>query len=149
MTKPTVTEDQRFILMDALVRNKAVLDTLDDTAFGILKASYCELLRKRQKRTRAPVRREIRKGAAVPPGQLALVFDRQYPKRGAQNWLHRNRRTRRNCKYPYIMVLDARRMRANQYHYKEIAAALERDYGISVPWITVRDWTQQYCRILG
>jgi hypothetical protein len=79
--------------------------------------------------------------------QLKLCF--QDRKRGKQNWTVFNRRTRRKCKYHFQMVNDARAMRANGYEYKEIAAALEREHGIRVPWITVRDWVQCYYRLRG
>jgi hypothetical protein len=61
---------------------------------------------------------------------------------------YRSRGTKRFCKYPFQMVLDARAMRANGYFYKEIAAALEKTHGMKVPWITVRDWTNYYHRVL-
>ncbi|MES2488536.1 MAG: hypothetical protein V4607_02005 [Pseudomonadota bacterium] len=79
--------------------------------------------------------------SAVP--QLALELPPQ------KKWKNQSRSTRRSCKYPYKMIEDARKMRGNGYFYKEIAAALEKEYGIKVPWITVRDWVNYYYRVMG
>lgn len=69
--------------------------------------------------------------------------------------LYRTRSTRRPCKYPFYMVEDARKMRANGYEYKAIAEALGKQYeaelkkiGVQeIPWITVRDWTGYFYRM--
>jgi hypothetical protein len=70
--------------------------------------------------------------------------------------MFRSRASQRPCKYPFEMVNDARLMRQNGYEYKEIAQALSQLYrkqlrliGVDIiPWITVRDWTQHYYRVL-
>lgn len=51
------------------------------------------------------------------------------------------RKTARWVRYPYQMVIDARAMRANQYTYREIADALNREFSTDVGVGTVRDWT--------
>lgn len=71
-------------------------------------------------------------------GQLNISFS--YVKKG------RRRADRKWRKYPFEMVMDARAMRENGYTYVEIAIALKLEYGIPVPWITVRDWTNHYYR---
>ncbi len=75
----------------------------------------------------------------------------------SEGFLYTNRKTRRPCKYPPQMIKDARVMRENGYFYSEIATALATLYrdemnkiGIdSIPWITVRDWTNYYYRVSG
>ena len=90
----------------------------------------------------------------LPPIGTANVETRRrrrsrVPRDENSRWKHRNRATRRDCKYPAKMVEDARAMRKNGYYYKEVAAALEKEYGIQVPWITVRDWVCFYYRVSG
>ena len=60
----------------------------------------------------------------------------------------RRRGKRKQAKYPFEMVTDARVMRDNEYTYAEIAAALFQIYGKRVHWVTVRDWTLRYNRVL-
>ncbi len=52
------------------------------------------------------------------------------------------------AKYPFEMVLEARKMRRWRFTYTEIADALNDHYGTNVHWITVRDWTCHYGRML-
>lgn len=119
-------------------------------------AALVELSAEQVQLFKVAVRRAGRRHIDTPQPTLPqLDLDLQPQKRRRvrrdedHRWKHRNRATRRDCKYPAKMVEDARAMRKNGYFYKEIAAALEKEYGITVPWITVRDWVNYYYRVLG
>ncbi len=58
------------------------------------------------------------------------------------------RRKQHAPKYPFEMVEEARKMRKYRFTYTEIADALNDHWGTDVHWVTVRDWTNYYGRVL-
>ena len=64
-------------------------------------------------------------------------------------WHFRNRHNKRPCKYPFEMVEYARKLRRYGFLYREISEELEHKFKRPVPWLTVRDWTVNACRMLG
>lgn len=105
-------------------------------------ASLDAMAAKNAKRLLRRLSRELALPVEEKPGnQLKLYYSfmprNKQRRRGAVKW----------ARYPMSMVEDARAMRANEYTYKEIAAALKTAHKIEVPWITVRDWTQGHSRI--
>ncbi|MGH8443830.1 MAG: hypothetical protein ACREVL_01130 [Solimonas sp.] len=132
---------ERVAIKRAFLQQLLLSVSANPAALAALDREQVQLLKQAVLRARRAV-------PAPPPmfaaGQLAL--DLQPPR---EKFGHRNRKSRRRCKYPFPMIENARAMRQNGYYYKEIAAALEKHYGMAVPWITVRDWVNYYYRMRG
>lgn len=61
-------------------------------------------------------------------------------------WNIRSKGTRRPAKYPFEMVEYARKLRGFGFFYREIADEIRSKFRVTVPWITIRDWTNLYYR---
>lgn len=79
----------------------------------------------------------------IEGGQMPLPFPPRRPR------TIKRRGRRRYAQYDACMVDDARKIRANGFGYREIAEALNREYGTTVSWRTVADWCTGATRITG
>lgn len=64
----------------------------------------------------------------------------------------KRRGSKRWAKYDFKLVEEARQIRyANPddpFSYQEIADVINKKHGTSVHWVTIRDWTQSYYRVI-
>lgn len=119
----------------------AAFDAVERDAGRFKLSDRAQMLLGRAKEVIAGQARVQRK-IVVESCQLPILF----PKR--LKTIQRRGRKRYSI-YPFEMVEDARRMRANSFGYREIAEALNREYGTNVSWVTIRDWTVQAYRVTG
>lgn len=114
------------------------------TALGSMDAASIRSARRLLRRLRGDPATYLNLKPLPDCGKQASLYYSFVPKpRG------RRQRYSAGCRYPMVMVEDARLMRDNGYTYKEIAAALTALHKISVQWGTVRDWTVGRSRQLG
>lgn len=84
-------------------------------------------------------RRKIKKSLPTTELQISIEF--------SEKWKYRSRGTRRPAKYPFEMVEYARKLRGFGFFYREIVDEIRSKFRVTVPWITVRDWTLNFYRM--
>ena len=85
---------------------------------------------------------------ARPREVVQLALDFNAPRYQPPVQKRRRRGSRPQAKYPFEMVLEARKMRKYEFTYVEIAKALNDHWKTNVHWVTVRDWVHQYWRVI-
>lgn len=87
------------------------------------------------------LRRKFRRSEPIiaAVAQLSIDF--------SEKWKFRSRGTRRPAKFPFEIVLYARKLRGFGFEYHEISQEIGHKFKAKVPWITVRDWVNFFYRV--
>lgn len=123
----------------------ALLRRTHEEARGVVRPATLSLCSKAAELLQVDMERGRRHQSAgsLEAAQLALDLRRRLPqkipRRGRTKW----------AKYDFKMVLKARTLRGRGVTYKDIAESLNTEFGTTISWITIRDWTVQAYRVTG